>query len=40
MVERFNGHFEDITMFDQAQIWEQRRTAVSGFSTTRLHNQP
>jgi len=31
MVERFNGCFEDITMFDQAKIWERRRTAVSGF---------
>ena len=31
MVERFNGRLEDITMFDQAKIWERRRTAVSGF---------
>jgi transposase InsO family protein len=31
MVERFNGRIKDITMFDQAKIWERRRTAVSGF---------
>ena len=40
MVERFNGRIEDVTMFDQAKSWGRRCTAMSGFTTTRLHNQP
>jgi hypothetical protein len=39
MVERFNGRIKDVTMFDQAKIWGRRCTAMSGFTTARLHNQ-
>ena len=40
MVERFNGRIKDVTMFDQAKIWGRRCTAMSGFTTARLHNHP
>ena len=29
-----------VTMFDQVKIWGWRWTAMSGFSTARLHNHP